>query len=64
MERKRETDKDTGKYMKDKEFERKRKIHRKMEIEKEREKITINSSYKLYKHIRFELKNIKQVVEM
>ena len=50
--------------MKDKEFERKRKRNTQKEGDREREKITINSSYKLYKNIRLELNNIKQVVEM
>ena len=35
--------------MKDKEFERKRKRNTQKEGDREREKITINSSYKLYK---------------
>jgi len=50
--------------MKDKEFERKRKRDTQKEGDREREKITINSSYKLYTNLRLKFKNIKQVVEM
>ena len=45
--------------MKDKEFERERKRDKQKEGAREREKITINSSYKLYKNIRLKLQNYK-----
>ena len=42
--------------MKDKEFERKRERDTQKDGDREREKIAINNSYKLYKNIRLKLK--------